>query len=200
MGKQTGDWKLTLFPSHLALADAPCSQPYVILREQLMKSVMLIEGTRALVLDQPRKLTFRLTKEGTAALADWIGKPFLASYYLKRRYAWVSLWAWMWVVGSLLVLLPSARGGVSSHFNVPFFLLGLVLLISSGFARWRPHPILFLIDSLWFAMVAIDLTVDVAYGRSKGWLVLAALLVWVAINGVRHFIRFRGVKMEPVRK
>ena len=199
MGKTT-DWKLALFPSHLALSEASNPQPYILLREQLMKTVMLMEGPRALVIDQPRKLTFRLTPEETATIADWIGKPFLAYYYLKRRYAWVSVWALVCAVGLLLVLLPPPHSNARAGFNFPFFLLSVGLLVSSAFARWRPYPVLFLVDSLWFSVAAINLTVETVYGHSKGWLVLAALLAWVAVNGVRHYLRFRGVRMEPFRK
>ena len=57
IGKKTGDWTLTLLPSHLALAEAPGAQPYVILREQIMKTVVLMESTRALMVQRPSKLT-----------------------------------------------------------------------------------------------------------------------------------------------
>ena len=89
MGKTPGQWTLTLYPAHLALSEAPGAQPYVILREQVMKSAILIEGVRAFVLKQPLKNTFKLTPEATAVLSEWIGKPTLAAYYLRQRYAWV---------------------------------------------------------------------------------------------------------------
>jgi hypothetical protein len=201
IGKPTGaQWTLTLHPSHLALADAPGAQPYVILREQLMKTVVLMEGTRAFVVEQPRKVMFKLTPAGVTALADWIGKPFLASFYLKRRYAWVSLWACLWVGGSLITLVAPARDGGVPHFDLTGFLLGLTLLVASAFARWRPHPVLFLVDSLWFCTVAVQLSLSVAQGRSKGWLLMVALLAWVAATGFKHCLRFWGTKLEPWRK
>jgi hypothetical protein len=202
IGKKTGgQWTLTLLPSHLALADAPGAQPYVILREQLMKSVVFMEGTRAFVVQQPRKIMFKLTPAGVKAVADWIGKPFLASFYLKRRYSWVSLWAFLWVFGSLATLMPPARSEIEPHFDLMSFLLGVTLLTASAFARWRPHPILFLVDAIWFSWVAVNLSVNVLVnGRSKGWLVLVALMAWMAVTGVKHFFRFRGTKLEPWRK
>jgi len=201
IGKKTGgDWTLTLLPSHLALADAPGGQPYVILREQIMKTVVMMEGTRALMVQQPQKLIFKLTPEGMTALADWIGKPFLAAFYLKRRYAWVSVWAFFWVVGSLITLISPARDGSGPHFDLFGFLLGLALLAASAFARWRPHPILFLVDSIWFCTVAVQLTVSITQGRSKGWYLLVALLAWAAFTGFKHFIRFRGTKLASLPK
>ena len=190
-------WTLTLHPSHLALADAPDAQPYVILREHLMKSAVLIEGMRALSIQQPRKISFQLAPAGVVALADWIGKPSLAAFYLKRRYGSVVLWAALLVAGSLISLLPPAQGGVEIPFDPYTLGFGLLMLVASAFARWRPHPVLFLVDSAWFVYLAARLTVGVLNGRSMLWLALVALLAWVAVNGVKHFYRFRSTRIEP---
>ncbi|HKS38086.1 MAG TPA: hypothetical protein VJW76_12895 [Verrucomicrobiae bacterium] len=196
MGKATGQWTLTLHPFHLALADAPGAQPYVFPRELLMKSVILMEGTRAFVVEQPRKTMFKLTPAGVTALADWIGKPFLAAFYLKRRFSWILPWAILWVAGSLLSVVPTASGGASPHFDATGFTLGLILVGAWAFAKWRPHPVLFLVDSVWFSWVAVNLTFMVVQGRSKGWLVLVVLLSWMAVTGLKHFFRFRRTKIE----
>jgi len=199
-GKQTGDWTLTLYPSHLALADAPGARPYVILPERAKKPGTFIEGLRAFSVEQPRKIIFKMSKEGAQALADWIGKPYLAARYLKGRYGWVSLWAFLSLAIVLGELFPSQRSGVAPHFDFKLFTLGVVLLIATAFAKWKPHAVLFLIDSLLFLSLGINLTIEVIFGRSKGWLVLAALLGWAAVNGFGHYRRFRGVKIEPLRK
>jgi len=72
--------------------------------------------------------------------------------------------------------------------------------ITGGLAKWRPHPILFLVDSLWFASVAINLSISILYGRSAGWLVLVTLMVWMTMTGIKHYRRFRGVKIVPLPK
>jgi hypothetical protein len=199
-GKSTGQWSLTIHPSHLSLADAPGAQPYVILREQFKKEVSFMEGMRALVVKQPRKIIFKLTPEAADALANWLGKPFLAAFYLKRRFSWLFPWALIWAVGSLIVLIPTPEGRPPIPFDVASFLLGVALMVSCAFAKWRPHPILFLVDSLWFASVTVNLSVDVVYGRSAGWLVLVALTLWMSVTGMKHFFRFRGVKITPFSK
>ncbi len=201
IGKKSGGaWTLTLLPSHLAIADAPGAQPYVILREQIMKTVVVMESTQALIVQQPRKLMFKLTPAGMAALADWIGKSFLAAFYLKRRYAWVSVWAWLWVGGALILLISPPRDGSAPPFQLFNLLLGVALLAAAAFARWRPHPILFLVDSLWFGTVAVQLTISITQGKSKGWYLLVALLAWSAITGFRHFMRFRGAQLVALPK
>lgn len=199
-GKSTGQWTLTIHPSHLSLADAPGAQPYAILREQFKKEVTFMESMRALAVNQPRKIIFKLTPEAADALAAWLGKPFLAAFYMKRRFAWLFPWALIWAFGSLLFLMPAPAGRAPVPFDVTSFLLGATLLVSCAFAKWRPSPVLFLVDSLWFASVAVNLSIDIIYGRSSGWLVLVALTLWMSVTGMKHFFRFRGVKIEPLAK
>jgi len=123
MGKTPKEWSLTLHPAHLALAESPDERPYVIVRGQVMKSATLIEGMRAFSINEPRKLTFKLSREATTTLAEWIGKPVLAACYLRRRYAWVLPVAILWILGSLP--LP---GDPSRNVNsLPFDPFGLVL-------------------------------------------------------------------------
>jgi len=158
-----------------------------------MKSVMLLEGARVVTVEQPRKLMFKLSPEGHKALADWVGLSFLAAFYLKRRYAWVSLWAFLLVVGSVATLISPPRTKFAPRFDLMACLLGIVLLAASGFARWRPYPVLFLVDAFFFSFVAVRLTLRVLlHGISPAWLLLVLLLAWLAVTGVKHFVRFRG--------
>jgi hypothetical protein len=78
--------------------------------------------------------------------------------------------------------------------------LGLALIAAWALARWRPHPVLFLVDSVWFGTVAVRLSLGILAGRSNGWLVVVILLAWSAATGLKHFLRFRHTKFEPWRK
>jgi hypothetical protein len=199
LGKAPGQWTLTLHPEHLALAESPGAQPYVILRDQVMKSAILIEGVRALALKQPFKKTFKLTPEATVKLSEWIGKPTLAAYYLRQRYAWVLPVAVVWMLGSLPLRGDPAKGIDAVPFDPIGLGLGLTLVVSWACARWRPHPLLFLVDSLWFIALAGYLVMGVVNGRSKGWLVLVVLLLWMVVTGLRHFARFRSTTVARPR-
>lgn len=194
-GKQTGQWTFTLFPSHIALADAPGAQPYIILRDEAVKPGFFHEGLRLVEVKKPRKILFRMTAGGADAFADWIGKPLLAARYLKQRYAWISMFAILWALSCFGSLIPPATGKAAPSLDITYFLLGVFLFASTAFAKWRPHPILFLVDALWFLSVAVNLAITVVYGRSKWWLIAVILLVWVAIKGFRHFGRFRGINI-----
>jgi len=77
--------------------------------------------------------------------------------------------------------------------------LGVALMISWAFAKWRPHPILFLVDSIWFLCLAGYLIYDVWNGRSKLWMILVGLLLWMVITGFKHFTRFKGTVLSQHR-
>jgi len=195
VGKPSRPWKLMLYPAHLALEPAPDIPPYLILREHMMKSATVIEGMRVLAVSKPIKASFKLTPATAALLTDWIGKPALAACYLRRRYAWVLPVAVIWVFGSLPMKGDPDAGTDSIPFDPFGLVLGLILVASWAWAKWRPHPTLFLVDSTWFLLMGGYLLKDVAGGRNKAWLALVVLLLWMAVTGVKHFVRFRGTPM-----
>src|SRR5512136_1622281 len=78
LGKKDRRWRLELRPSDLALFEGEDPRPYILLREQFQQEgAIFSEGMRVLGLKKPKKVTFKLTREATAAMADWMGKPLL---------------------------------------------------------------------------------------------------------------------------
>lgn len=195
-GKTAGGWTLTLHPTHLALAEMPDPQPYIILREDVMKSATLIEGLRAFMIQKPRKLTFNLTAQGVTMLANWIGKTALGKFYLKRRYSWLLPLAILWIFGALPWAGDPASGLPPAPFDPFAMFLGCTLAISWAAAKWLPHPILFLIDAIWVFLMIIDLSLQIADGRSKGWIVLIVMLSFSVVSGFKNFSRFRGTNLS----
>jgi hypothetical protein len=186
-----------LHPTHLTLADAPGVQPYVILREQIMKSAVLHEGIRCFTVEQPRKIIFKLTPADTARLADWIGVPFLCRFLLRRRFGMILPWACLWILAGLVTLLPNPAGGTGPGFQVTSIIWGLVLVGAWAMAKWRPHPGLFLVDALWFSWAGLNLGLSVWVGRNRWWLLLVVFLLWMGAVAFRHFFRFRRVRLAP---
>lgn len=199
LGKKDRRWRLEVRPGDLALFEAGDSQPYVILREQMFKDAVFTENVRALMLHKPKKVTLKLTPEATAAVADWIGKPMLASLYLKRRYAWVLPVAIIWVLGSMPVSGNPEAGTPAHPPDLVGLGLGIVLVVAWAFARWRPHSMLFLVDSIWFLFLAGYLANDVIQGRSKLWLLLLPPLLWMVVTGFKSFARFRMTRLTPIQ-
>jgi hypothetical protein len=195
IGKPDHRWRLELRPGDLALFEGDDPQPFVLLRERMPKDVMLVEGMNALVLNKPKKLTFKLAPEATRAIADWIGKPMLAAFYLKRRYLWILPVAFIWFLGSLPYPGNPDTGLEPKPLDVMGMGLAVTLVVAWGFAKWRPHPVLFLVDSLWFLWLAAYLIRDILHGRSLWWGILVILLLRMTVTGFKHFARFRGTRM-----
>jgi len=74
------------------------------------------------------------------------------------------------------------------------------LVVSWGLATWRPHAVLFLVDSIWFAIMAGHLVVSVLNGWNPAWLSLLVPLLWMAVTGLKHYYRFRNVAIAPPGK
>ncbi len=77
--------------------------------------------------------------------------------------------------------------------------LGIALVVAWAFAKWRPHSILFLVDSIWFLFIAGYLAYDVIQGRSKLWLILLPPLLWMVVTGFKSFARFRMTRLTPIQ-
>jgi len=197
VGKPVGEWTLTLHADHLELKKASEPQPVGVLREEVMKSAVLIEGIRVFALSKPLKASFQLTAEACRTIAEWIGLPVLASVYLRRRYGWVLPVAVLWMLGSLPLPGDPESDIKPVAFDPIGFALGATLVLSWVFAKWRPHAVLFLVDSIWFAIMAGHLVLSVVNGWSKAWLLLVAPLLWMAVTGLKHFYRFRGIEIKP---
>lgn len=162
-----------------------------------MKSALLIESMNVLALTKPVKTNYKLTPDATATLADWIGKALLARFYLRRRYAWVLPVAVIWMLGSLPLPGDTSAGVKPIPFDVIGFTLSVTLIASWALAKWRPHPVLFLVDSLWFLLLSAHLLKDVFVdGRGKGWLIFVVFALWMVVNGVKYFRRFRGTSIS----
>ncbi len=199
LGKKDHRWRLEVRLGDLALSAANERQPYIILRHQFTSDrIFFDDNIRALVLKKPKKVTLKLTPEASTALANWVGDSSLAGFHLKRRYAWVLPVAIFWMLGSLPIS-GNAEAGVQAHsFDIFALGMGIALLGACGFAKWRPHPILFLVDATWFLALAGYVTRDVVHGHSKFWLLFAAWCLWMVVTGLKQFVRFRRISISRV--
>jgi hypothetical protein len=194
------DWTLALYPAHLALGKTSEVHPYVIVREEVMKSALLSETPRLFVVAKPIKTNFKLSETAATALAGWIGKPALARYYLTHRYGLVLPAAILWMFSSIPLPGSPESGAPALTFDPWGLALGVLLAGAWVWMKLRPNPVLFLIDSIWFLSMGAHLVAGVLNGRSKVWLVLVPLLLWMVFTGVKCFIRFRGTEIpKPTR-
>jgi hypothetical protein len=196
IGKPADQWTLTLCPDHVELKPEAGGEATGILRRELMKTVILAEGLNALLVNKPFKKNFKLDPADTARIASWIGLPVLAAGYLRRRYSWVLPVAIIWIIGSFPAPGDLEQGIEPQSFDPVGFALGGTLVLAWAFAKWRPHPMLFLVDSIWFLIMSIHLVMSVLDGWHKAWLLLLLPLLWMTVTGIKHFLRFNGVRME----
>jgi hypothetical protein len=196
MARRESRWRLRIRPADLALFEPNESQPLVILRERMQTDAMLSEALQVLALKTPKRVTLKLSPEAMAAVVDWLGEGRLAAFYLKQRYSWVLAIGVIWILASL-PLPGDPESGVDSVPLDSFGMgMGVALTIAWGVAKWRPHPALFLVDSLWFLCLTAYLTLQVWHGRSGLWMILVVMLLWMASRGFKHFARFRHVTIE----
>ena len=72
----------------------------------------------------------------------------------------------------------------------------LGLLAIGALARVKPHRIFFLIDSLWFVLLAGNTIFEIFTGSSWLWSVLVVLQLLLAKSGIMQYQRFRDIAPE----
>jgi hypothetical protein len=203
--KENKPWLLTVYRSHMTLGEHAGEPPHVILRSEIMKSVMISEGLGILSVQQPAKMNFKLSRDEMREVVNWIGVEFLCRFYLTRRFKMIVPWAVLMILVGLVSLAEAqwAEGMDSNRFRlvthsisaVSSMCLGAILFACWAISKWRPHPALFLFDGLWFVGVGINLALGVLQGRSAWLLILAVTLCWGGLIGLKHFVRFRKVRL-----
>ena len=189
-------WKLLLHPDRLRL-DAQSDEPVQeVMRAELAEKVRL---TRSLSMKPcvtvklgKKTRSFYLTHDDFAALKEWIGPPTAADLKvaLKRRFAWVLPIGILFVVTSLPMRGDPAAGIEPSPFDLLGFTLGASLILLATLSRRIPHRNFFLLDSLWFQVLAGDLVYRICTGSSWVWVFVVLLLVSLARSGILEYRRF----------
>jgi hypothetical protein len=192
-------WFLGLHPAHLTLHESPEAQPYVLVRQSFPKEFNYVPTLRALVVNRPVKTSLKLTTEAGEAFTAWIGKGTLAAMFLKRRYGFILPLALIWMITSLPLPGNPGTGLAAKPFDGIAFALGGFLMGAWAWARWRPHPALFLVDAIWFGCLAARMAVQVQAGATRFLYIFVALGIWMMITGGQHFWQFRGVKIPRAK-
>jgi hypothetical protein len=194
MAKTKRKWQVSLHPGHLALLPAGEAQPYIFFREDFFNKLELMPGMGLLALKTPIKAGLKLTKSAAAQLSTWFGRPNPAqlAVLLKRRYALALPIAILLVLVSMPLAGTNTVTGEALAFSPLNFGLGLSLIALWALSKLRPQPILFLLDSAWFLVIAIGHTLRVC--RSHHWwaLIWSLLLLWLAISGVKRYRQFNS--------
>lgn len=184
-------WVLSLLPGHVALRAASEAQPYVYLREDFYRKLELFPALGLLNTQEPLKLGFKLGPEAARALRQWLGAPNREqlALLLKRRYTLALPIAFLFLIASLPL---SGANGQATPFSPLNLALGLSLVALWGWSKYRPHPVLFLLDGLWFLALALGQFRLVYRSGDWWWLIWTALLLWMAYGGLKRYRQCRG--------
>lgn len=189
-------WTLRLFPDGLRLAPQREGVPPIhLLRAEVPTYAQLLDfgvTRRTLAVRKPVKRAFKLDPPAWSALTEWVGRDTRLRMALRQRLGY-GVPLGLLVLATSIPLSGDPEAGIPA---VPFdplaATLGTLLVASALLARWRPHPVLFLVDSAWFAALAASIVVRVAFGDNPLWLILVVLqllLVWSGLSLYRDLRR-----------
>ena len=109
---------------------------------------------------------------------------------LKRRFVYVLPFAVLFVVVSLPTSGDPQYGIEPLPFDPVSCGLGISLALIATGAKFFPRRVFFLLDSLWFAALAVMLLNDIAHGTHWSWMILVAVHIHVIVLGIRQYRRF----------
>ena len=189
-------WTLTLLEGRLRLERGDGAEVHDVERSEYGRrfEVNSAPGTpRVLVARVPKPKSYRLDPGALAAIDRWL-RPFTradVAAVLRTRLRWTLPIAALFILTSLPLPGSPEDGIAPVSFDRVGFVLGAGLLVLGVLSRLSPHRNLFLLDAVWFLLLAADTAWSViGQGRSPLWLILAAFLIWVAITPLALFRRF----------
>ncbi|HSI35422.1 MAG: hypothetical protein ACAI43_25825 [Phycisphaerae bacterium] len=151
---------------------------------------------RTLVLRRgKRNHIFRLPVEQFAVLREWVGPPSYAQLLaaLKQRVGWAIPIGGFFLVIGLLSLAGRASGGLALEWSA--VAVGVIMIAGGIGARVRPGAEWFLVDSLAFTVLTVDLVIRLLrHERGGGWWALVAFNVVIVLTGVGLFRKYRYVR------
>jgi hypothetical protein len=140
------------------------------------------------------KLQFKLTQEQRERFAAWLGPPTMnhLRVVLRQSYSLMLAIAVLYVLTSL-PLPGDPEAGVEALALAPVGLgLGLAAFGLWAHARYHPRPYLFLLDVVWFLVLAADNAWAVSAGRISPWWLLTLLPVALVVNfRISQYAKFR---------
>ena len=196
-------WVLFMHPDRLILACEEKDLRHEVLRQNSPEQIRLREGRQRprLTVRTPRPVMFTVTPGQARALRQWLG-PLTQRHLKAELKRHVSL-AHLPISGLFLYLSSPMKH--SSGLSVPsldpvLFVLGGILILLSFVSEFRPHRILFLLNSIWMSVLGGRLGYQVLAGsRSSLWSILILMQVLVVIHGLAQYRRFAPDKMGTGR-
>lgn len=192
-------WRLRLFADLLQFDSSTEQPPIEIVRSESPEKTTLHDSffmKRCLEVKADKKRVFQFTAVDFATLTDWIGPPTQRDLVvaLKRRFAWVLPVGILFVLSSLPLSGDADAGIEPLAFDPIFCGLGIGLVTTGALSRFVAHRVFFLVDSLWFLILAGNITYDILAGASWLWMILVLLQITLVASGFMQYRRFQSVR------
>ena len=186
-------WTLTLYPDGLRGEREDGAARLHVLRAEAPRVLQFADNVllrAAVVFRKPARTTLKLDRAGFEELQRWLGHDTLLRLALSQRLPWALPIGALFLLGSL-PLAPDPGSGVTGHAADPVSaVLGAALIVQALLSRRWPHPVFFLLDSLWFAVLATQTIYGILAGQSLFWLLIVALQVQLVFSGIQQWRRF----------
>lgn len=197
-----GNWMLSLENNAFTLSEIDGDNNFLISRHDAEDKTEIRESrfTEPLlsVNVPPKKLVFKLGRAQAALFKKWIGPPTIRGLKaaLKRRLKWSLPIGVLFVITSI----PLPADPVAELEAVPFdavsAFLGTSLIMMSILTHIFPKRILFLLDGIWFSLLALDVSFDIFHDSSPWLAILVIFLVISAKTGFAEYQRFSSLSHQ----
>lgn len=196
----SGTWTFSFDPEALTLTDREGEQSFRIWREDAdrmlkLRESILTESSLFVRIDK-QKSTFRLDKAQVALLNRWLGKPSVEPLEraLQRRLRWGLAIGAVFVISSIPLPADPEAGIEAVPADALSASLGISLVAIWVLARIHPRRVWFLIDSLWFLVLAAKIGVDILHGDAPSW---GILIFFLLLGSATDFQLWRRYAPEP---
>ncbi|MBW1814648.1 MAG: hypothetical protein JRJ39_13550 [Deltaproteobacteria bacterium] len=200
--QQTGKkqkWQLSLYDDRLILHYMATGALVEVLRNEAiakLKTLKLFFILPILVVKSFKKFTYRVKSNEYEIINEWIGKPLLLKKTLKQRLSWCIPIGLIYILTSLPLSEDPTVGLESIPFDPIGMGLGITLIILSIIMSKKPHPALFVADSIWFFLLLCYTLFQIYSGANTYWGVVIILYIILIMSGINHYRYFSDVQAE----
>ena len=194
-----GTWTISLNEDALTMAAVNGEESFHIARAAVEEKVELRESRLTnpfLIVSIPKKkVIFKLDRAQADSFKEWLGPPTMTGLKaaLKRRLRWSLPIGILFVVASLPLPANPEAGIEAVPFDPVLGLFGVSLLVLSILTRIWHRRILFLLDGIWFSLLAANVAVGILRGDSVWWTIVVILLIIGARSGFSEYRRFASL-------
>ena len=194
-----GAWTVSLGADSLTIAAVDGDESFQIARAEAEEKAELRESRLTnpflVVSIAKKKVIFKLDHVQAESLKEWLGPPTMIGLKvaLRRRLRWSLPIGILFVLASLPWPANPEAGLEAVPFDPVSGSFGVSLLALSILTRFWHHRILFLLDGVWFSLLAVNVALGIYRGDSPWWMIIVIVLMVGAKSGFSEYKRFASL-------